>query len=132
MPFIIGVVSGAAGEGSTVLSCDEMHARPRSDAGYGRRPTNGHDTVKTIYYGKSVSVFGVPGSDSLHVRTVNAYNSATLKWFLRMIMRIHTRILLILDNASPTSRTPSPALPKATGAGSGWSSCPPTPSRSTR
>ena len=93
------LVSEAAKEGFTVPTCDEMHARLRSDGGCGWRPTNGHDTTKTNYSRQSASVFGVPGSDSLHIRTVDTCNSKTLKWFLRMMLRIYTKILLILDNA---------------------------------
>ena len=93
------LVSEAAKEGFTVLSCDEMHARLRFDAGYGWRPTNGHDTIKTNYSKKSVSVFGVRGSDSLHIRTVDTCNSKTFKGFLRVMLRIYPKILLILDNA---------------------------------
>ena len=68
-------VNKAAEDGFTVPSCDEMHARLWSDAGYGWRPTNGHDTIKTSYSKKSVSVFGVLVSDSIHIRTVDACNS---------------------------------------------------------
>ena len=93
------LVNEAAKEGFAVLTCDEMHARLWSDAGYGWRPTNGHYTLKTSYSKKSVSVFGVLGFDSLHVRTVDACNSETFKVFLREMMRTHPRILLILDNA---------------------------------
>ena len=70
-----------------------------SDAGYGWRPTNGHDTIKTSYSKKSVSVFGVLGLDSIHIRTVDACNSETFKGFLREMLRIYPKILLILDNA---------------------------------
>ena len=83
-----------------MLSCDEIHARLWSDAGYGWRPTNGHGTLKTSYSKKSVSVFGVLGFDSLHVRTVDACNPETFRGFLRTMLRIHPRILLILDSAS--------------------------------
>ena len=93
------VVNKAAEDGFTVLLCDEMHARLWSDAGYGWRPTNGHDTIKTSYSKKSVSVFGVPGLDSIHIRTVDACNSETFKGFLRAMLRIYPKILLILDNA---------------------------------
>ena len=93
------VVNKAVEQGFTVLSCDEMHASLWSDAGYGWRPTNEHDTIKTIYSKKSVSVFGVLGLDSLHIRTVDACNSETFKGFLRAMPRIYPRILLILDNA---------------------------------
>ena len=93
------LVSEAAEDGFTVLSCDEMHVNLWSDAGYGWRPTHGHDTIKTNYSKKSVSVFGVPGLDSIHVRTVDACNSETFKGFLRAMLRIHPKILLILDNA---------------------------------
>ena len=93
------VVNKAAEDGFTVLSCDEMHVRLWSDAGYGWRPTNGHDTIKTSYSKKSVSVFGVLGLDSIHIRTVDACNSETLKGFLRAMLRIYPKILLILDNA---------------------------------
>ena len=48
--------------GFTVLSCDEMHPRLWPGAGYGWRPTNGRDTVKTTYSKKSVSIYGVLGS----------------------------------------------------------------------
>ena len=92
-------VNKAAEDGFTVPSCDEMHARLWSDAGYGWRPTNGHDTIKTSYSKKSVSVFGVLGLDSIHIRTVDACNSETFKGFLRAMLRIYPRILLILDNA---------------------------------
>ena len=93
------VVNEAAEDGFTVLSCDEMHAHLWSDAGYRWRPTNGHDTIKTSYSKKSVSVFGVLGLDSIHIRTVNACNSETFKGFLRAMLCIHPKILLILDNA---------------------------------
>ena len=43
------LVSGAAKEGVTVPTCNEMHARLWSDAGYGWRPANVHGTIKTIY-----------------------------------------------------------------------------------
>ena len=76
-----------------------MHARLWSDAGYGWRPTNGHDTIKTNYSKKSVSVFGVLGFDSLHIRTVDTCNSKTFKGFLQEMLRIYPKILLILDNA---------------------------------
>ena len=93
------LVSEAAKVGFAVLACDEMHASLWSDAGYGWRPTNGHDTIKTSYSKKSVSVFGVLGSDSLHIRTVDACNSKTFKGFLQEMLRIYSKILLILDNA---------------------------------
>ena len=79
-----------------------------------------------------MSVFGVLGSDSLHIRTVDACNSKTFKGFLQDILRIYPKILLILDNASFTSLTPSPSLLKPTRTDSGWCSCPPTPRNSTR
>ena len=69
------LVSKAAKDGFTVLSCDEMHARLWSDVSCRWRPTNGHDTIKTSYSKKSVSVFGVLVSDSIHIRTVDACNS---------------------------------------------------------
>ena len=94
------LVSEATKEGFTVLACDEMHASLWSDAGYGWRPTNGHDTIKTSYSKKSVSVFGVLGSDSLHIRTVDACNSKTFKGCLWEMLLIYPKILLILDNAS--------------------------------
>ena len=93
------LVSEAAKEGFTVPTYDEMHARLRSDGGCGWRPTNGHDTAKTNYSRQSVSVFGVLGLDSIHIRTVDACNSETFKGFLRAMLRIYPRILLILDNA---------------------------------
>ena len=94
------LVNEAAREGFTVLSCEQMHARLWPDAGYGWRPTNGHDTIKIGYSKQSVSIFGVLGSDSLHIRTVDACNSETFKGFLRGMLRIYPKILLILDNAS--------------------------------
>ena len=94
------LVSEASEDEFTVLACDEMHASLWSDAGYGWRPTNGHDTIKTSYSKKSVSVFGVLGSGSLHIRTVDACNSKAFKGFLQEILRIYPKILLILDNAS--------------------------------
>ena len=92
------LVNEAAEEGFTVLSCDEMHASLWPDANYGWRPTNGRDTTKIGYSRQSVSVFGVPGSDSLHIRTVDACNSETFKGFLREMLRIYPKILLVLDN----------------------------------
>ncbi len=93
------VVNKVVEQGFTVLSCDEIHARLWSDAGYGWRPTNGHDTIKTNYSKKSVSVFGVLGLDSIHIRAVDACNSETFKGFLRAMLHIYPKILLILDNA---------------------------------
>ncbi len=92
------MVNKAAKDGFTVPTCDEMHARLRSDGGCRWRPTNGHDTTKTNYSRQSVSVFGVLGFDSLHIRTVDACNSETFKGLLRAMLRIYPKILLILDN----------------------------------
>ena len=126
------LVSEAAKEWFTVLTCDEMHARLRFDAGYGWRPTNGHDTIKTRYSKKSVSVFGVLGSDSLHIRTVDAYNSKTFKGFLRVMLRICAKILLILDNASYHKSDTVTKFVKANGDGLRLVFLPPYTPNSTR
>ena len=94
------LVNEAAREGFTVLSCEQMHARLRPDAGYGWRATNGHDTIKIGYSRQSGSIVSVLDSDSLHIRTVDACNSKIFKGFLRGMLRIYHKILLILDNAS--------------------------------
>ena len=47
-----------------------------------------------------VSVFGVLGFNSLHIHTVDACNPKTIKGFLRQLLRINPKILLILDNTS--------------------------------
>ncbi len=113
-------VSEAARYGFAVLSRDELHARLRPDAGCRWWPAHGRDTVKTIYYsGKSVSVFGVLGFDSLHVRTVDACSYETFKRLLRATLRSHPGMQLIPDNASCRKYDTATDFVKASGAGPG-------------
>ena len=86
--------------GYAIFAADETGITRGSAAGYGWRPTNGGSTVCVGFQTKSVKFFGALKDGKIHVRYSEKLNSETFTDFLKELLEIYVRFVMILDNAS--------------------------------
>ena len=86
-------------DGYPILAADASACERYTEGGYAWRPKGGDDTVPISYTKQSVKMFGALGEDGYHIKTVDALNSTTFIEFLKELLEIYGRFVILLDNA---------------------------------
>ena len=87
-------------QGYIVVTQDEAHVRLSPKPGYGWYRINGNDEVKTSHSKKTATIYGVLSKDEYQIRLYESCNSETFISFLREMLEIYPKLLIVLDNAS--------------------------------
>ena len=87
-------------EGYVVVAQDEAHVPLSPKPGYGWYRINGGEEVKMSYTKKTVTIYGILSKDGYHIRICESCNANTFVDFLREMLKIYPKLLIVLDNAS--------------------------------
>ena len=86
--------------GYVILVADETGILKGSAAGYGWRLIKNHDTIRVGFETKSTKFFGVLKEGKIYMQSSDKLNSDAFIDFLKEMLKIHGKFVLILDNAS--------------------------------
>ena len=89
-----------AREGYYIATQDETHVLRCQSPDYAWRHSDAKAQTESSYSRESVSIFGMLGKDGHHMMITDSANATEFIKFLKEILRIHPKIVLVLDNAS--------------------------------